>query len=74
MALASIAAVLLLSACGAAVPKEPGLLDSQAADYPEAVALYKQSCLSCHAVNLQGRVGPGLQQAGSKFTESELVA
>jgi mono/diheme cytochrome c family protein len=34
---------------------------------------YKQSCVSCHGAELQGRAGPNLQKAGVKFSEQELT-
>jgi mono/diheme cytochrome c family protein len=42
-------------------------------EYAAAMAAYKQSCVSCHGGELQGKVGPGLQKAGAKFTEQQLV-
>lgn len=38
-----------------------------------AMKLYKNNCMSCHGNDLSGRVGPGLQQVGSKMTEEQLV-
>ncbi|MFI8716115.1 cytochrome c [Brevibacillus brevis] len=38
-----------------------------------AMQLYKNNCMSCHGNDLSGRVGPGLQQVGSKMTEEKLV-
>lgn len=38
-----------------------------------AVALYKKQCMSCHAVDLSGRVGPSLQKAGSQMTVEQLA-
>lgn len=69
----AVVTVVVAAGCSSAPPKEETRLDTQAAEYPEAVALYKKSCISCHAADLQGRVGPNLQQAGSKFTADELA-
>lgn len=38
-----------------------------------AMKLYKNNCMSCHGNDLSGRVGPGLQQVGSKMTEEKLI-
>ncbi|NRS47188.1 cytochrome c [Brevibacillus sp. HB2.2] len=38
-----------------------------------AMQLYKNNCMSCHGNDLSGRVGPGLQQVGSKMTEEKLI-
>jgi len=75
MQLIVLAAVAVIGAagCSGTPPKEETRLDKQAAEYPEAVALYKKSCLSCHASDLEGRVGPNLQQVGSKFNADELA-
>ncbi|GAA4866635.1 hypothetical protein GCM10023310_52890 [Paenibacillus vulneris] len=42
---------------------------------PEQVqALYKQSCISCHGNNLEGKVGPAtnLQKIGGKLTKEQI--
>lgn len=39
----------------------------------EAVALYKKQCMSCHATDLSGRVGPNLQEVGSRLTDEQLI-
>ncbi|MEF3311156.1 cytochrome c [Paenibacillus sp. GYB004] len=41
-------------------------------DKVAAETVYKQSCLSCHGDQLQGKIGPNLQKAGTKFTEQQL--
>ncbi|WJQ80961.1 c-type cytochrome [Brevibacillus brevis] len=38
-----------------------------------AMQLYKNNCMSCHGNDLSGRVGPGLQQVGSKMAEEKLI-
>jgi mono/diheme cytochrome c family protein len=42
-------------------------------DAPAAEAVYKQSCISCHGVNLEGGVGPNLSKVGSKLTEAQIA-
>ncbi|CAH0120831.1 Cytochrome c-551 [Paenibacillus sp. CECT 9249] len=37
-----------------------------------AAALYKKQCLSCHAADLSGKVGPDLRGIGSKMAEKQL--
>jgi cytochrome c551 len=34
----------------------------------DAQAVYKQNCVSCHGVNLEGGVGKNLQKVGSRLT------
>lgn len=62
----AIVAFLLFTACDSG--------DNNQATNRDAVAidLYKQSCQSCHAADLSGQVGPGLQEIGSKLTEEQL--
>jgi cytochrome c551 len=67
-------ALLLVSACG--LKKDNTYLQSSittSAD-SEAVDLYKQLCITCHASDLSGRVGPSLQTVGSQLTEEQLLA
>ncbi len=42
-------------------------------NHEEAIAIYKSQCMSCHATDLSGRVGPSLQKIGSKLTPDEIV-
>lgn len=72
--LAAALVVLLLSACGQ--QKDDAFLQSSIttpAD-EEAVALYKKQCISCHAADLSGRVGPNLQKIGSSLSEEQLIS
>lgn len=34
--------------------------------------LYKQSCASCHGGQLEGVVGPALENVGAKYSEEEI--
>lgn len=38
-----------------------------------AETIYKQKCVSCHAIDLQGRAGPNLIKVGAKYTQEELI-
>ncbi|MBW5470962.1 c-type cytochrome [Brevibacillus formosus] len=61
---------LVATACSNAATEE----QTEAADTEKSVMkLYKNNCMSCHGNDLSGRVGPGLQQVGSKMTEENLV-
>ncbi|SDE63111.1 cytochrome c551 [Paenibacillus sp. UNCCL117] len=79
-------ALLLLSACAAKDGPEPfgggkaagstmTAEEAMAGASSEVQALYKQSCLSCHATNLEGRVGPktNLQHVGGRMTKEEIA-
>ncbi|GIO06383.1 hypothetical protein J31TS6_24110 [Brevibacillus reuszeri] len=62
----------VISACSdtdsmEAAPKAAAQADEQAA------TLYKKHCLSCHAADLSGLVGPSLEQVGTKLTEEQIV-
>ncbi|MNI58710.1 Cytochrome c-551 precursor [compost metagenome] len=37
-----------------------------------AEAIYKQSCLACHGVNLEGKIGPNLTNVGGKLTQQQI--
>ncbi|WP_020615150.1 c-type cytochrome [Paenibacillus daejeonensis] len=34
--------------------------------------LYKTHCLSCHGTDLRGKIGPGLQSIGSRYSQQEI--
>lgn len=67
--LSASVALLVLAACGSTKP-------SSALDGPqETVALYYARCISCHATDLSGKVGPDsdLHTVGSRMTKDEIV-
>ncbi|GMK42674.1 hypothetical protein PCCS19_57340 [Paenibacillus sp. CCS19] len=67
--LAASIVLLTLAACGSSK-------SSPALDGPkEAVALYNARCISCHAADLSGKVGPDsdLRTVGSRMTKEEIV-
>jgi len=39
----------------------------------EAVSIYRQHCISCHASDLGGRVGPGLTDVGASMTPEQIA-
>jgi mono/diheme cytochrome c family protein len=47
----------------------------QAADagQTDAETIYKRNCMSCHGGNLEGKMGPALQKAGSKWTKEQIT-
>lgn len=64
--------VLLLPACSSG-GNNPGIdRAGNTSEGPNAAALYKKSCLPCHAADLSGKVGPGLLEIGSKLNEEQL--
>ncbi|MFD0589003.1 c-type cytochrome [Paenibacillus sp. GCM10027627] len=44
-----------------------GTVDAAAAE-----AIYKKSCVGCHAVDLAGGVGPNLQKVGGKLSAEQI--
>jgi len=40
----------------------------------DAEALYKSKCLACHAADLHGGVGPGLQDVGARMSTDDIAA
>lgn len=43
-------------------------------EYEEAITLYKQNCVGCHATNLSGRVGPDLRKVGTDMAKADIEA
>jgi cytochrome c551 len=39
-----------------------------------AQAVYKQNCVTCHGVNLEGGVGPNLQKVGARLNVDQITA
>jgi len=62
--------ILTLTACGNPPPRESNSTDSEQS---EVMTLYKQKCLSCHAADLSGRIGPSLETVGERLSKEELI-
>lgn len=65
--------ILLLSACSQGNNDRLMVSNSATPEDAKAVALYKKRCISCHAVDLSGKVGPSLQGIGTRLTEQQLM-
>ncbi|MBP1992361.1 c-type cytochrome [Paenibacillus eucommiae] len=79
--------VTALSACGAASPKpqtggdkSPGASSTPSAETNEAFVkaeelFQKTNCISCHGVDLSGRIGPttNLQKIGASKTKEQIA-
>ncbi|KWW20833.1 MULTISPECIES: cytochrome c551 [Peribacillus] len=69
---------LVLAACGGnddASDKQPADTDrgeTTTAGAGDAAKIYENKCSSCHAVNLEGGVGPNLTKVGSKLTKADI--
>lgn len=79
-----VLSVLILSACGAGSDQDNGTDTEEgappdgngAAAYDEAAAreAYQTgTCASCHGGNLEGSVGPSLEEVGQKYSADEIV-
>lgn len=82
----ALLSVLLVSGCGAGndqeqAPADEGAGEAPAEDeagdaaYDEAAAeeAYSGTCASCHGGNLEGSVGPSLEQVGAKYSQDEIL-
>ncbi|MGG4264112.1 cytochrome c551 [Peribacillus simplex] len=67
---------LALAACGGnddAADKEPAEnSETTTAGAGDAAKIYENKCSGCHAVNLEGGVGPNLTKVGSKLSKAEI--
>lgn len=63
---------LILASCGG--PKSSPSPSEQANREVDAAQVYKQSCVSCHGVKLEGRMGPALSDVGARLKEEEILA
>jgi mono/diheme cytochrome c family protein len=52
--------------------KKPEVVSTAPLDVQAAEAVYKQSCITCHGVNLEGGVGPNLSKVGGHLTETQI--
>ncbi|WP_304518289.1 cytochrome c [Cohnella sp. REN36] len=71
----SIVTVLALAACGghSSRQKQDGPTATTDSDSSMTSTLYKQNCLSCHAADLSGKVGPNLKTIGSRLSKEEIA-
>ncbi|WP_127533771.1 c-type cytochrome [Paenibacillus kobensis] len=72
--LVALAAVAVLAGCGSSSGNAGQA--SKAIDGPaDTVALYKAKCISCHAADLSGKVGPesDLRTVGARMTKEEII-
>ncbi|WII35250.1 c-type cytochrome [Paenibacillus thiaminolyticus] len=68
-----VAMALALAACSGGTDRQGSQAGAAASGEADAMTLYKKQCLSCHAADLSGRVGPSLQEIGSKMSEQQLI-
>ncbi|TDL53824.1 cytochrome c [Paenibacillus dendritiformis] len=68
-----VAIALALAACSEGTDRQGREAGAAAPGEATAMTIYKKQCLSCHAADLSGRVGPSLQEIGSKMSEQQLI-
>ncbi|WP_227013504.1 c-type cytochrome [Paenibacillus psychroresistens] len=52
----------------------PKPVEDQTAAPLDAAIIFKQTCTSCHGVDLEGRmIGPNLQKVGARLTEDKII-
>jgi mono/diheme cytochrome c family protein len=52
---------------------KPEVVSNVPLDTVAAEAVYKQSCITCHGVNLEGGVGPDLTKVGAGLSEAKIA-
>ena len=72
-----ILGLLLMVVCSYAVAGEAAAAPESSQEMTVAGAdagagLYKKHCLSCHGTDLRGKIGPGLQTIGSRYSQQEI--
>ncbi|WP_233146944.1 c-type cytochrome [Paenibacillus selenitireducens] len=65
--------MLVATGCGQGASNQTKRTADSTPAEAEAAAIYKKQCLACHAADLSGRVGPNLQEVGSKWSEEQLA-
>lgn len=78
MILGSFLALSLMAACSSQSEtdhRQHQGMDSNSTSTQKISAedTYKQSCASCHGLNLEGAVGPNLQSIGNKMDEKQIL-
>ncbi|MFC3886554.1 cytochrome c551 [Bacillus songklensis] len=64
---------LALAACGGGDSAEEQTEGGgETASGGDAEKLFQQSCSSCHGQNLEGGMGPNLQQVGGKYSKEDI--
>ncbi|WP_270170763.1 c-type cytochrome [Paenibacillus sp. SYP-B4298] len=53
-------------------PEEAFVIPDQPSDIAAAEGIYKNSCLGCHGTDMQGGMGPALNQIGGTLTKEEI--
>lgn len=71
--LVMLAASGICAAVATGCGQQQTLLQRDAVQFPQAVALYQNGCSTCHGNNLQGGIGPSLQHVGSALTLAAIV-
>jgi len=72
--IAAIAAVAAIAGCGSSSGSPDGGANALQGP-PDTIALYKAKCISCHAADLSGKVGPDsdLRKVGARMTKEEIA-
>ncbi|WP_456277667.1 cytochrome c551 [Bacillus sp. AK128] len=71
--------LLTLTACGGGgdtaqeETTDGGTTTGGTTEVSEGEKLYRQSCANCHGGNLEGNIGPALENVGSKYSEEDIL-
>lgn len=64
---------MFLAACGGEEAKDDNNKDTATEEKDPGEEIVMKSCVSCHGNELQGGVGPSLNDVGSRRTEAEIL-
>ncbi|WP_240511930.1 cytochrome c551 [Paludifilum halophilum] len=65
-----IVSVLALTGCGQGADQDDQGETQEQASSPDQI--YKNNCSSCHGQNLEGSVGPSLEEVGAQYSKKDI--
>lgn len=73
MTLCGVLLIGILAGCSSNEANDSGTSNDASNEELEVSTVYKQNCLACHGDQLQGGVGPNLQEVGSRLSQEDIA-